>query len=389
MNSSKAGIVSKSALLSGALALFVFPLGAGWEDVNPPRRYKGAAAEAPKITVDGAPRQSGGAALAPAPAPMPAAQSAVPSPVPAAPMAPALSATPTPAPVAHSAAPVQDAPVRSHASTHMHRPHDFYIPFLDSPRESKAWYSLHYFGKAETLPGCEISFAELNVRYSFLEARNFLGADAKLSLNPKIVALTDDGGFDILPSMLLELPVEGSMVWRFVNGWSFEAACAPGLYGDIGAMGASVAFPFRGVFYYSLNPSFAFRGGCEVRPGWDYLLKPVAGLSWSPGEVFYLEFGVPRTLLGARLGPVTVFGKVDWVNLSYAMDGGEGKPDELALNEWRLSAGVSADFGDDRIFGLEIGKTIERELKAHGSEGESTLPVDDAVFFGLSFGSRF
>ena len=268
---------------------------------------------------------------------------------------------------------------------------DFYLPFFDAPRESDRWFALDYLtgAKAEG-GGGKVSSVEFTCHFLVGDWRNVVEGDVQMDFEPRLILFTDDGGFDNLPTLILDFPFDMSWVWRFQNGVSLEIGATPGIYGDIEAFDLSIfAIPMRACLYLSVIPELAFRAGVEARPGWDRVIMPLAGLAWEPGEMFYLEAGVPRSLAVWRLGPVNLYGKLEWENTTFAMSGHDGDPDDITVDDWRLGGGLSVAVTDDVRIGFEVGLILGREFSAETELGESKIELDDTAYLGLTIGAKF
>ena len=271
-------------------------------------------------------------------------------------------------------------------------PPDLYSVFLDTGDESDAWYRLAYVASGdieESKDGFGLFVAEAHFRLG--EFRDLLAGDLTIDLNPSLGILTDDAGFNFMPSILTALPFDFAWTWRYLNGWSFELGATPGIYADAKGLfqGSAFGFPFRGCFYYALSSETSVRFGAEIRPGWDLVAMPLVGIAWQPTEMFIAELGLPRSFAELQLGPVGLYGKIAWNNTTYALDADNGEPDSFTLNGWQFGAGVSISFTETIRLAAEAGVIAGRDITFDGGEEDIDLDVDTVPYLSLLFGSEF
>ncbi len=281
------------------------------------------------------------------------------------------------------------APEPRGASSSM--PTDLYSAFLDTGDESEAWYRLSLISSGD-VQGCEDGFGLYIADAHFLlgEFRDVLAGDLFIDLNPSVSVLTDDAGLSFMPSVLIAIPFDFAWIWRYLNGWSFELGATPGLYADAKGLfqSHSLGFPIRGCFYYSLASDTAVRAGVEIRPGWDLIAMPLVGIAWQPSDMFFAEVGLPRSLAEVQIGPVGVYGKIAWNNMTYALDDHDDNPEKFTLNGWQFGAGVSIAFTETIRLAFEAGFLVGRDITFTDS-GDLDLDVDSATYFSVLFGSEF
>lgn len=269
---------------------------------------------------------------------------------------------------------------------------DLYWTFIDSHKPTDRFYSLFYFAPSEVIPDHSVSSAEFEASFLLADFYNVLGGDVNFRLNTSITSFLDDGDMDVFPSLLTELSVDVQWLWRFLNHWAMEIGATPGVYADIKGYGVNaLSVPFRGCFYLALNPEISFRVGAEFRPTFDRAVIPLAGLSWQPSEQFILELGVPRSLLLFKLGTISLYGKAEWENMTYAMEDSPTVPEDLTIEDWKIGGGLLIDVNKASDFkvGLEGGMLLNRTFKAEGEIGRGSLSADNSIYFGITIGSKF
>ena len=281
------------------------------------------------------------------------------------------------------------APEPRGASSSM--PTDLYSAFLDTSDESDAWYRLSLVSSADVV-GCEDGFGlyVADAHFGLFEGRDILAGDLFIDLDPAISVLTDDAGLSFMPSILIAIPVDFAFIWRYLNGWSFELGITPGIYADAKGLFQTdaIGLPFRGCFYYSFSPDTAVRAGVEIRPGWDLIAMPLVGIAWQPTEMFIAEIGLPRSIAELQVGPVGIYGKIEWENVTYALEDHNDNPKSFTLNGWRIGAGVSIAFTDTIRLVFEGGVITGRDMDFEAA-GDLNLDIDSATYFSILFGSEF
>lgn len=269
---------------------------------------------------------------------------------------------------------------------------DLYSAFLDVREPSDIWYraTLATKGDVEGMND-EFGFVELAAAWRMAEFLNVAYGDITITLRPSLRILTGDAGINAMPSAPMAIPVDVEWIWRYLNGWSLEVGAAPGIYADVKGLfqASAISLPFRGVMYYNFSDELAVRFGAIIRPNWDTVLMPVVGVAWKPSEMFRLEAGIPETLVEARLASLTLYGRIDWLNTTYALDDGDGKPERVTFNDWRIGAGAAIEFTETIQLAFEVGLLAGRDVSFDGGASDVELDVDSVPYFSVLFGSEF
>ena len=271
-------------------------------------------------------------------------------------------------------------------------PPDLYSAFLDAREPSEVWYRASYTAKGDIENSSEgFGILGLEASWRAAEFRNVAYGDIYLTLLPSLKILTDDAGMGHMPDALLAVPVDVSWIWRYLNGWSLEIGAAPGVYADIKGLfqASAISLPFRGILYYNFSEETAVRFGGIVRPNWDMVFMPVVGVAWKPSEMFRIEAGIPETLVELRLARLTLYGRLDWLNTTYALDDGGNKPERITFNDWRVGAGAAIDFTDTFRLAFECGILAGRDISFEGGASDVELDVDSAPYFAVLLGAEF
>ncbi len=197
----------------------------------------------------------------------------------------------------------------------------------------------------------------------------------------------DNPGMNSLPDGLVDAYVEPSFTIRFVNGWSWRVAAQPGLYSDVTE--PSFGCPVSVNAYFAASPDFSIVLGGTVRPGWDIPFIPTVGLCFSYEDMVRIELGCPRSRIDLFPGYVlSFFAQGEWTNVTYALEGKNGIPEDLTWDEIRVSAGASLRILGTWIVTGEIGTYLERELSADVAENNA-MDLSKEPFIRVSVSSSF
>lgn len=335
--------VALAALLLAASAR------AAWEDTGAPRRP------------------------APAPVRQPAPADIPPAPRPR--RAPPAAARGTPV-----------APAASYGAV----PPDLYSPFLDPQVEPRRWFSILY-ATAAAVEGSpdDLPVVEVAGRFNLAQWRNVLSGDLDIDLRLRSIIFANDANYPVMPTGLIELPLEAEWTWRFLNGFSWQMGMRPGVYADVEALGDGFGIPFKGALYVAVTPEFSFMVGAEFRPGWNLVAMPLVGMAWEPADFFRLTLAAPQSTALIQVGPVGLFGTLAWRNTTFGMSGEDGDPDQLTLEDLQLGGGLSIAFTDSFRLTAEGGLLVNRTLLAEDDSSDDELDLDDAPYFRLTLGGSF
>ena len=277
---------------------------------------------------------------------------------------------------------------RSPATSAM--PTDLYSSFLDASNESESWFRGTLVSSAD-IKGLGDGFGifDLEAHFNTWNGRNIFSGDMTIDIDPAVKVLTDDAGLSYMPGVLLEVPVDINWTWRYINGWSFDLGFRPGIYSDVETFFdfSMFSFPISGCFYYAFSPATSFRAGMELRPGWDQVIMPLVGLAWQPSDMLRCELGLPRSLIDCQLGPIGLFGLVQWNNTTYALSGDDNGPEDITFNDWQVGGGATISFTETCRLTLELGLLTGRKVKFDGFDRD--LSVKSAPYFGILLGSEF
>lgn len=197
----------------------------------------------------------------------------------------------------------------------------------------------------------------------------------------------DNPGMNSLPDGLVDAYVEPSFTIRFVNGWSWRFAAQPGLYSDVTE--PSFGCPVSVNAYFAASPDFSIVLGGTVRPGWDIPFIPTVGLRFSYEDMVRIELGCPRSRIDLFPGYVlSFFAQGEWTNVTYALEGKNGIPEDLTWDEIRVSAGASLRILGTWIVTGEIGTYLEREISADVAENNA-MDLSKEPFIRVSVSSSF
>lgn len=277
-------------------------------------------------------------------------------------------------------------------------PPDLYSVFLDAHDPTEHWYRLRYFFEGDATAdnlvlnqSDGIALFELELHFDIWNSRNVLEGDLTIGTTPKLTCVVGDGGyFRNMPDYLAAIPLNVDWLWRFVNGWSIEIGTAPGIYSDIDALGSDMfGAPFRGCFYYAVQPQFSLKAGMEVRPGWDLAIMPIVGVGWQPTDNLLFELALPRSVINWKSDGFGLFGQVEWRSTTYNMSGDGNDPDDISFEDWLASIGASFDITSSLRIQAELGYAFGRTVTTEINGDKDEVEVDAMPYVGVMIGAEF
>ena len=373
--------MNKTALATLVSVVLVASAFAGWEDTGAPNRP--AAQTAPRTTAQ--PQRSQATARQTRPAAQAPAQARTRP-------APTRSEQPR-----RSSAPSSGGHGPSQVRTGI-LPPDLYSVFLDAHDPTENWYRVRYFAEGDATADYRIvnnkdgiSFLDLEAHFDLWQFRNVLEGDVDIGTTPKLTYVIGDGSYyNVMPDFLVAAGLEADWLWRFVNGWSFEAGAAPGIYSDLEAIDIGMfGLPFHGCFYYALDPQLSFKAGLEIRLGWDQVVMPILGVGWQPADNLLLELALPRSIASWKVDGFGLFGQIEWRNTTYNMSGDGKEPDSMTFEDWLVGGGVSFDISPSVRLQAEIGYAFGRSISAEVADGTDDIDLDAAPYVGVMLGAEF
>ncbi len=270
-------------------------------------------------------------------------------------------------------------------------PRDLYSTFLDTPGEAEKRFRLMLPLPAPVGAGDQdLTIGEVDARFVLADWRNVLAGDMGLDFRLHSMFFGGDAGMELMPTALLALPLDFRWTWRYLHGGSLQVGAAPGIYSDAEALGGDMfGLPFHLSWYQVIHPRFSWMAGVEIRPGWDLVVWPLIGFAWEPSEFMRMELALPRSRLDFRLGIVSLIGTAEWRNLTYAMSGDDGEPDDLTSEDILVSGGLQLRPARNFSLTLEAGMLFERSLTVEGEIGKDKLELDSAPFARVTLGGAF
>lgn len=268
-------------------------------------------------------------------------------------------------------------------------PYDLYSQFLDTPVTPAYRLSLLYVGESEIEGYGATSMVEAEADWELLYFPWVLGGSIDMAFRFRTTAFLNDPGI-ALPDVAGILALDGGWTWRFDNGYALELRAMPGIYSDLTGVSAEMfSYPFQGVLMRTLSPNASALIGVEVRPGWDLLVMPLAGIAWEAMNLLRVEAMIPRTRVLAYTGSwLTLFGVAEWRNITYNLEQEEGTPDAFTLNDIMLSAGLTVHVSDQLHLGAEYGFFASRTLSADVAVDDD-LDISGEPFFRFTLSGPF
>ncbi len=261
-------------------------------------------------------------------------------------------------------------------------------PFLDTRADPAYTMDLALVLPARiSLQRKDWSALEFNVHSEFLYFRGLLYGDLDWRLDMRSTLPLDSGGL-ALPDHLLALSMPLLWTWRYVNDTAFRVTLAPGLYSELPSLGSdALSMPVGLLFIRTLDPTLTALAGVTVRPRFERLVMPTAGVIWQPTGAVRLEATVPSGRLMVHFSP-TWAGDVhwDWMSTTYLLPDDKQNRRNVTFEESRFGVGlthtISPEFRIRGGLGLIGGRSI-------GYHHEGDTGIDNTLFVSIGAGGAF
>lgn len=260
-------------------------------------------------------------------------------------------------------------------------------PVLDGRADPDYRLDAGFVLPADVETGETLSLLEWDIRSDLLYFREVLLGDLDIRLHFQSLIPLDGGGLH-LPDQLLAVGLDNRWTWRYVNDTAFQWQFAPGFYGAFDALrieSLTVPMTFMGI--KTLDSSLAAVAGIAVRPGFEHVVLPVAGVVWQPGPAFRLEALVPEArVIYYPLGAWAVNARWAWESMTYQLPDDRADRKRVTFASYRLSVGVTREVNPEFRVGGELGLLNGREID-FGRGGD--VDVDPILYLRLGIGGAF
>lgn len=263
---------------------------------------------------------------------------------------------------------------------------DLYSQHLDFGSPSYC-FSAAYQTDTEFGPYGTTDIIEGDVALNLGQIDGILYGSLGVLANAHAFYFVDNPNMSSLPDSLMDAYLEPYFLIRFMEGWSWRFAARPGIYSDTTAPEFGV--PILVEAYFAASPAVSFVIGGQYRPGWDIPFIPNVGVIFGYEDLLRVELGCPRSRID--LFPTHIlsfFAEGEWSNVTYALDDGNGVPEDLTWDEIKVSAGASLRILGTWVVTGEIGTYLERELSADVAENHA-MDLSKEPFVRVSLSSSF
>ena len=228
-----------------------------------------------------------------------------------------------------------------------------------------------------------------DANWNLFYVENILAGDVDMALRFDLLNFHSDTGI-ALPTSVFTTVADMGWTWRFLNQNSLQFRIAPGLYGDSSASFSDLfSIPAQVSIFRAFSPTLSGQLGVEVRADWDLPVMPLLGLTWQPSDLFRLEAMLPKSrILFNFYDNVILYGTLEWRNLSYALDSGDGTPSQFTMDDFLATAGLLFAITPELHVGVEGGTFLSRTLRAD-TAADSSIDLSNAPFGRISISGAF
>jgi len=218
--------------------------------------------------------------------------------------------------------------------------------------------------------------------------------DIDIVVGGEFRSMLRSGGNDLpdRASGLGALVLDAGWTWRYVNDTALQVRARPGVYtGFERASLRGLYLPISTVGYWRLHDTLSFKGGVDVRIGYEELWVPLAGLAWEPSDRFRLDLMTPASRAEVRWSRRwrTDIGLAR-VSDSFALTSGKrGSPRRVSFKDYRATAGVTRMINEELFMRLELGWSYDRHMRFDGRGDRETVALDDTPMLGISLAGPF
>ncbi len=237
--------------------------------------------------------------------------------------------------------------------------------------------------------GTDNDYAELSIdlEADLFYIHNLLHGDLDLAMRLDSVFPLQNTADFLPPDHLMAFVLEGRWFWRYTNGTGLELTLEPGLYADTSdVLDMPMAMPITVAGVYSAHAGLAGVAGLSLRPGFNRLVMPVAGVVWEPQPNLRIEALLPEGSIKWSLDREWVaHAGWHWVSTTYAVDPELDGLDRFTTEYKTLYVGASYRLQDEfRVYG-SLGWLLDRRIrKTQGRDDlAQTTDIDDGILLQI------
>jgi hypothetical protein len=231
------------------------------------------------------------------------------------------------------------------------------------------------------------SLTELSLDWEFANFRRTWAGDVDLTLDVEAALFADSAGMH-LPDQLVALAVDLGWARFSRNGIGARFRLAPGIYSDFQRFeGRALSAPLSGVLTCAFGPSVSGVVGAEVRPNFERLVRPIAGLAVQAGRATRLVVGVPEGSLSHRFGPrFESYIAYAWRDQTFGL---RDDRRAITLEDYSACLGIRLRQPGGAAIVVEVGSVFDRSVEFDRTRDEhdpsEAVDADDSLYIRLAF----
>lgn len=252
---------------------------------------------------------------------------------------------------------------------------------------------LQYLGYSSTYifggAGDNIRFVDLGIKS--IVALPAPSRESPLLLTPNFISHTITGPTSTdLPSRLYETFLDIRWLTQLTPRSVIDLGFTPGIYGDYAYVNNKTwRFQWRAIGVYTSSISTQLVAGVAFIDRENIHWLPVAGLIWTPSEVWYFDLVFPRPRISRQLAANwkrewRLYAAGEFGGNSFSILRTNGMQDVATYQDLRFSLGIERKKLRGRSFYLEAGLVFARKLE-YASGTPSIEPGPSAMFQSGSY----
>jgi len=275
---------------------------------------------------------------------------------------------------------VEPSEVQSQRSVFWNEEHDpFYrFSFIHIPT---SWYDS--YGRRGQL--------EFSGNVKLFRFDGFAGGTLNVSAQADLFMFNGDAGIAV-PDQLFRICAQPVWTRHCQNDISVLIHAEPGIYNDMKRWTSRTLFvPFGAALIKDYDYSLSGMIGLDLRHDFGTKLIPVAAFQWAPFETVRMKFGIPESSVSLYLPHISIYGGLDWQNVSFRKKRDSSRDSLVTVEDYRLYAGIIGWVTDGLHVFLEAGRVFGREISVghDSSDPADSVEIENAQMIRIGFGGPF
>ena len=210
--------------------------------------------------------------------------------------------------------------------------------------------------------------------------------DIDMGLLFQDVIFLDNAGLG-LPSQVGKLAFDAGFTFRPDGANAYQLRLQPGFYTDFESFDTDGLFvPFSGSIIHSFTPDFTGIIGVQIRPNFETVVMPVAGVAWQVGKSFRIDAGIPRSRIEWTIVPdIKTYIALDWRNTSYYLDESQNHGDLFTVEDFRAYWGMQFRVASTLQLCAEVGEDFNRSVE-FDENPRAVVDIEDSFFVRVAVG---